>query len=153
MPAYRTKMRCAYADPLLTEKKPRAPRKQLTPEEKEEAKIKRAANKAVRENKVEWEAGLKMWAGDERMSWPLGTLALFKSDAKRAFKLTDADLNTLPRESIACSPKTYYALKDVQALVRRKFLAGAALEDLSQDPDAPGVCRRSQEVPRQRAAE
>ncbi|KAJ6497667.1 hypothetical protein C8R45DRAFT_983789 [Mycena sanguinolenta] len=136
MPVYRTKMRCAYTDPSTIEKKPRAPKKQLTPEEKEEAKIKRAVNKAVREKKVEWEANLKKWTGDERMSWPLGTLALFKSDAKRAFKLTDPELLTLPHESIACSPKTYFALAEVKALAQRKFLAGVALVDLSVDPDA-----------------
>ena len=56
--------------------------------------------------------------------------------AKRAFKLTDADLLTLPHEQIAASPKSYYALRDVQNLARRKFHAGALFEDLSSNPDA-----------------
>ena len=55
--------------------------------------------------------------------------------AKRAFKLVDAELLTLPHEQIAASPKSYYAFKDVQDLARRKYQAGALLEDLSEDPD------------------
>lgn len=55
--------------------------------------------------------------------------------AKKAFKLTDTELLTLPHEQIVSSPKSYYALKDVKALARRKYQAGALLEDLSGDPD------------------
>lgn len=58
--------------------------------------------------------------------------------AKRAFKLTDAELLTLAHEQIAASPKSYYALKDVKALARRKYEAGALLEDLSENPDVIG---------------
>lgn len=65
-------MACAYAEPAP--KKPRAPKKQLTEEEKEEAKFKRDINKLLRERKIEWEATLKPWQGDEGMRWPLDTL-------------------------------------------------------------------------------
>ncbi|KAF7351139.1 hypothetical protein MSAN_01676400 [Mycena sanguinolenta] len=110
-------------------------KKQVTPEEKEAAKTKRSATEVLQEKKEEWAAGLKPWTGDERMRWPLGTLALFKADAKGAFKLTEAEMLTLPHESIPNSGKSYsyYALSDVKALARRKFLAGASLVDLSAD--------------------
>ncbi|KAJ6497666.1 hypothetical protein C8R45DRAFT_135313 [Mycena sanguinolenta] len=176
MPAYRTKI-CAYAyadldlDLFPSEKKPRAPKKPLTPEEKQEAKAKRAANQVLRAKKAEWTAELKPWAGDERMRWPLGTVVsshrhchethakchihagivqerwcadrsysiLPAADthytAKSAFKLTEAEILTLPHEMIANSFKSYYALADVQGLARRKILTGAALADLSTDPD------------------
>ncbi|KAF8208410.1 hypothetical protein K438DRAFT_1961025 [Mycena galopus ATCC 62051] len=131
MPAYRAKIRCAYADPLSIVKEPRVPKRQLTAEEKEDAKIQRGVNKLLREKKKDWEATLTPWTGDERMRLQLNTL----SDAKRAFKLTDAEMLTLPHEAIASSPKSYYPLDRVKDLARRKYLAGAALADLSQDPD------------------
>lgn len=58
--------------------------------------------------------------------------------AKRAFKLTDAELLTLPHEQIAASPKSYYALRDIQRFAHRKFQAGALLEDFSEGPDVVG---------------
>ncbi|KAF7978466.1 hypothetical protein HWV62_45585 [Athelia sp. TMB] len=147
MPAYRRgRMACAYADPAP--KKPRAPKKQLTEEEKEDAAIKREINKLMRESKKDWEATLKPWKGDERMAWSLNTLALFKSDAKKAFSLTEDEIMTLPRENIAASPKSYFALKDVQALAKRKFEAGALLEDPNDDPsvlDRAGVRKKYQD--------
>ncbi|KAF8210552.1 hypothetical protein K438DRAFT_1809892 [Mycena galopus ATCC 62051] len=125
MPVYRTKMRCAYADPLPVVKKPRAPKIQLTADEKEAAKIQRGVNQVLREKKKEWEATLKPWTGDERTRLPLNALALFKSDDRYL---------TLPHETIANSFKSYYALDCVKDLARRKFLAGAMLADLSKTP-------------------
>ncbi|KZP30594.1 hypothetical protein FIBSPDRAFT_850485 [Athelia psychrophila] len=143
MPAYRRKINCAYAEPT-----PKKPRQQLSEEEKEDAKLKRDINKLIREQRTEWEATLTPWKGDEAMRWPVNTLALFKSDAKKAFSLTEAELLTLPHECIAASPKSYFALKDVQALAHRKHEAGALLEDPSSDPDVlegAGVRKKRQD--------
>lgn len=70
------------------------------------------------------------------------------STAKKAFSLTEAELLTLPRECIAGSLKSYFALKDVQALAKRKFEAGALLEDPNSDPstlDRAGVREKYQD--------
>lgn len=96
MPAYRTKMRCAYADPAP--KKNRAPKKQLTDEEKEDAKIKRDINKLLREQKQKWEATLKPWRGDETMRWPLNTFVssqiIFVTDGSKLTGSTTRRLST-----------------------------------------------------------
>ena len=68
--------------------------------------------------------------------------------AKKAFSLTEDEIMTLPHENIAGSPKSYFALKDVQALAKRKFEAGALLEDPNADPsvlDRAGVRKKSQD--------
>ena len=48
--------------------------------------------------------------------------------AKKAFSLTEAEMLTLPHESITNSPKTF-ALDAIKALARRKHRAGALLMD------------------------
>jgi hypothetical protein len=53
---------------------------------------------------------------------------MFKSDAKKTFGLTEAEILTLRHESVPASPKTYFALADAKALQQRKFAAGALLE-------------------------
>ena len=50
---------------------------------------------------------------------------IYKSDAKTCFGLTDKDIATLPHEAIQCSPKTFYALRDVSKLAADKFAANA----------------------------
>jgi hypothetical protein len=56
MPSYRSKMCCAHREPTV-----KRPRKVLTAEEKEDAKLKRDINKMMKENRVEWEATLQPW--------------------------------------------------------------------------------------------
>ncbi|KAJ6497679.1 hypothetical protein C8R45DRAFT_1129820 [Mycena sanguinolenta] len=55
--------------------------------------------------------------------------------ALHALKLTETEILTHPHETIANSFKSYCTLADIQDLARRKFLAGAALADLSTDFD------------------
>lgn len=75
MPAYRSKMRCAFAEPPAPKvKKPRKPRSELTEEEKLEAETKRIVNKGLKEAKKEWEATLKPWVPVEQFSWPKDTI-------------------------------------------------------------------------------
>ncbi|KAJ6497682.1 hypothetical protein C8R45DRAFT_983850 [Mycena sanguinolenta] len=113
MPAYRSNMRCTYTDSSAKKSRDREHKKQPTPEEKAAAKTKRSATEVLQEKQEEWTARLRPWTGDERMRWPLGTLALSKSDAKNAFKLTEAELLTLAHESIPNSGRShsYYALR------------------------------------------
>ncbi|KAJ7118099.1 hypothetical protein C8R44DRAFT_878734 [Mycena epipterygia] len=77
------------------------PKKILTAEEKEDAKIKRAMNKMLRENRTEWQATLpKPWVeGASPFHHPI----MFKSDAKKAFSLTEEEILTLRHESIPAS--------------------------------------------------
>ncbi|KAE9386623.1 hypothetical protein BT96DRAFT_948987 [Gymnopus androsaceus JB14] len=126
MPAYRTKMRCAFASPEpIKEKKPRAPRKKLTEEEKAEAAEKRSARKEWMEATKEWEEALLPWRQDEDFKWPTGTLGIYKSDAKSKYSLTDADILTLRHESISNSPKSFFSYVDVRNLAEKKFASGA----------------------------
>ncbi|KAJ7618215.1 hypothetical protein DFH06DRAFT_1107312 [Mycena polygramma] len=126
MPAYRSKMCCAYS----AEPAPKRARKVLTEDEKEDAKFKREVNNMLKENRGEWEATLpKAWVeGAMTFRHPAGTHVMFKSDAKKAFGLTEAEILTIPHESIPSSPKTYFALADAKALQQRKLAAGAILE-------------------------
>ncbi|KAF8347262.1 hypothetical protein F5887DRAFT_51143 [Amanita rubescens] len=124
MPAFR-KPRCiGYA----SEPKPRVKRV-LTEAEKGEAAMKRNINKLLKPARKEWEATLKPWVHNESLRLPIGTLAMYKSDAKKAFTLTESEMLTLPHESIANSPKTFFALDAIKALARRKHQAGALLMD------------------------
>lgn len=75
MPAYRRKMRCAFAEAAAPKvRKPRKPRSELTEEEKLEADTKRMVNKGLKEAKKEWEATLKPWVPEENFSWPKDTV-------------------------------------------------------------------------------
>ncbi|KAJ7092288.1 hypothetical protein B0H15DRAFT_1021040 [Mycena belliarum] len=126
MPSYRSKISCASrADPFLTR-----PKKTLTEEEKEDAKMKREINKMLKERRVAWEAALPSpWSeGNSTFRHPVSTRVMFKSDAKKTFGLTEAEVLTLRHESIPRSPKTYFSLADVQALQQRKFDAGALFD-------------------------
>ncbi|KAI0310679.1 hypothetical protein OF83DRAFT_839404 [Amylostereum chailletii] len=126
MPAYRrTKSLCAYADPYDLPsspkvKKPRAPPKKLTPEEREEKKALAAEKKAVSERKKEWEATLTPWAVDTSVRFALNTMAMFKSDARAAYSLTEKEMLTLRHECIPGSAKTFFACVDVGQLALRK---------------------------------
>ncbi|KAJ7159211.1 hypothetical protein C8R43DRAFT_1233989 [Mycena crocata] len=124
MPRYRSNMCCAHAVPPPVVKRPK---KILTEDEKEEAKLKRAANKVLRDNMKEWKTTLPaQWVeGATVFRHPYGTHVMFKSDAKKAFSLTETEILTLPHESIPGSFKTYFALTDAKALQRRKFDSGA----------------------------
>ncbi|KAF7356431.1 hypothetical protein MVEN_00976000 [Mycena venus] len=119
-------MSCAYR----TEPVVKRPKKVLTESEKEDAKFERAVNKMLKETRGEWEAALpKPWEeGATTFRHPAGTHVMFKSDAKKAFNLTEREVLTLPHESIPASPKTYFALADIRALQQRKFVAGALLD-------------------------
>ncbi|KAJ7106863.1 hypothetical protein C8R43DRAFT_1045353 [Mycena crocata] len=130
MPSYRSKMSCAYrAEPLV-----KRPKKILTEDEKEDAKMKREINKMVKESRTKWESTLPgAWIeGPNAYRHPRKHLCespvMFKSDAKKSFSLTETDILTLRHESIPSSLKTYFALADVKALQKRKFDAGALLE-------------------------
>ncbi|KAJ7190568.1 hypothetical protein GGX14DRAFT_579735 [Mycena pura] len=50
---------------------------------------------------------------------------MFKNDAKKAFSITEAESFTIPHESIAGSPKTYFAIETMKALQQRRVAAGA----------------------------
>ncbi|KAI0051479.1 hypothetical protein FA95DRAFT_1554571 [Auriscalpium vulgare] len=124
MPASRRqKMRCAYADPYeapVKAKKPRAPPKKLTPEEKEEKQKLAAEKKAHAAKKKEWETALTPWVVDKDVRFSIGTLAMFKSDAKAAYGLTEKDILSIRHECIPNSLKTFFACADVGALALRK---------------------------------
>ncbi|KAJ7120644.1 hypothetical protein C8R46DRAFT_929198, partial [Mycena filopes] len=104
-------------------------KKILADEEKAEAKVKREISKALAERRVEWEATLPgPWVeGATPFRHLAGTHVMFKSDAKKAFSLTEREILTLRHEAIPASPKTYFAVADVRALQRRKYIAGALL--------------------------
>ncbi|KAI0059332.1 hypothetical protein BV25DRAFT_1829117 [Artomyces pyxidatus] len=122
-PSRRQKMGCAYATPYETSpkaKKPRAPPKKLTPEEKEQKQKLSVAKKALAEKKKEWEATLTPWVVDTSVRFRVGTLAMFKSDAKHAYGLTEKEMLTLPHECIPNSLKTFFACAQVGALALRK---------------------------------
>ncbi|KAJ7106847.1 hypothetical protein C8R43DRAFT_1243760 [Mycena crocata] len=126
MPSYRSKMSCSYrAEPVV-----KRPKRILTEDEKEDAKMKREINKMVKESRTKWESTLPgAWiAGPNAYRHPANTYVMFKSDAKKSFSLTETEILTLRHESIPSSPKTYFALADVKALQKRKFDAGALLE-------------------------
>ena len=117
--------------------------------EKIEADAKRIARKQLKEAKEEWENNLPdFWDGPKTFSWPAGTLVrvqpssvshaaglnapssrapqgIYKSDAKKYFGLTAYATEPLPHEAIQCSPKTFYALRDVSKLAADKFAANA----------------------------
>ena len=72
MPAFRHKIRCAYADPIP--KKPRAPRPTLTPEEKALKKLESEARKEKKQLVTEWESKLQVWKdSNETFRHPLNT--------------------------------------------------------------------------------
>ncbi|KAJ6476654.1 hypothetical protein C8R47DRAFT_1051961 [Mycena vitilis] len=125
MPCYRSKICCAHrVEPVA-----KRPRKVLTAEEKVEAKVKRAVNKTLRENRAQWESTLpRAWVeGNTPFRHWVGTHIMFKSDAKQSFSLTETEILTLPHESVPGSFKTYFSLPAVKALQQRKFAAGALL--------------------------
>ncbi|KAJ6536927.1 hypothetical protein B0H19DRAFT_1079328 [Mycena capillaripes] len=125
MPARRSKICCGCrAKPGAKQ-----PKQVLTEAEKEGAKIKREANKIYKEHRREWEATLpKAWVeGVTPFRHPCGTHVMFKSDSKKAFNLTEAEILTLPHESVPGPPKTYFALAAARDLQQRKFAAGSLL--------------------------
>ncbi|EJD41404.1 hypothetical protein AURDEDRAFT_127128 [Auricularia subglabra TFB-10046 SS5] len=125
MPAYRTqkRFRCAFASPEPAAKKPRAPKKVLSPEEK-------AANALTRDKKKAWEATLAPAPENDSIVWPKGTVGMFPNDAKTAFKLTPKEIATLRREHVQNSRKSFVRLADVEDLARRKHIAlGGSADD------------------------
>ncbi|KAJ6575740.1 hypothetical protein DFH09DRAFT_1455138 [Mycena vulgaris] len=110
-------MSCAYhVEPVV-----KRPKKILTEDEKQDAKMKREINKVLKENRGEWEAMLPApWVESSTFRHPAGTRLMFKSDAKKAFGLTEGEILTLRHESVPVSPKTYFALADVKALQQGK---------------------------------
>ncbi|TFY81263.1 hypothetical protein EWM64_g2753 [Hericium alpestre] len=127
MPPYRRKMRCAGYD---AEPKPKAapkaktpraaPRTKLSDEEKAQKREEAAKKKALTEKKKEWKATLKPWNVDTTFKLGVGGMAMYKSDAKHAYGLTEEEILTLPHESIACSPKTFYACQTAADLSLKK---------------------------------
>ncbi|TFY55187.1 hypothetical protein EVJ58_g8406 [Rhodofomes roseus] len=119
------RMKCAFAEPDVPKiKKARAAPVKSTPEEKEEKKALAKARAAVREKKKQWEATLKPWVSRESrgVQFALGTKAQFRSDAKKAFRVTDAELETIPFMGFASS-KIIYRLTDCKQLADRKRAA------------------------------
>lgn len=75
MPPYRSKkICCASLEESPKPKKPRAPRKKLTEEEKKEAERLRLERKAKKEAKAAWEETLKPWSPNANFRWKAGTL-------------------------------------------------------------------------------
>ncbi|THU97375.1 hypothetical protein K435DRAFT_965531 [Dendrothele bispora CBS 962.96] len=131
MPVHRTKKRASSVDEIESKpKKPRASQKTPTKEQKEinVAKEKQEARKALRQAKKEWETSLEQWDQDEEFQWPTGTLAMYKSDARSSYSLTDTDLSSLPHESISNSPKAFYRYDDIKDLAAQKLEKGAMKE-------------------------
>lgn len=60
--------------PVAQSPKARAPRRVLSPEEKEAAKAKKAANVRKREKKARWEETLVTCIEEEGFRWPEGTV-------------------------------------------------------------------------------
>ncbi|KAJ7361088.1 hypothetical protein DFH08DRAFT_365314 [Mycena albidolilacea] len=124
MPAYRrTKFTCAYAEPTPRPRAPRVPkkhRKDMTQEERDEEDIQKLVNKNKRELQKEWEATLAPATQSPTFYWPAGTRGLYPSDAKRVYKLTPKEMDTLKREHIQNSPKSIVRLSDVLDLAKRK---------------------------------
>ncbi|KAJ7685923.1 hypothetical protein B0H17DRAFT_1225227 [Mycena rosella] len=83
----------------------------------------------MKENCGEWQASLPQpWVESSTpFRHPAGVYLMFKSDAKKEFGLTEAEILTLRHESVTASPKTYFALADAKVLQQRKFAAGALL--------------------------
>ncbi|KAF7304040.1 hypothetical protein MIND_00635300 [Mycena indigotica] len=134
MPARRRRYSCIHAVP---EPAPRTratrPKPLLSEAERIAAKAKRAQNKVLREARKLWEAALPdAWTepGSSRSApfrHPRGTHVMYRSDAKKAFGLTEREILTLPHETIPCAwaVKTYFALRDIRALHHRKVQADA----------------------------
>ncbi|KAJ7837328.1 hypothetical protein B0H14DRAFT_2589193 [Mycena olivaceomarginata] len=124
MPAYRrTKFTCAYAEP--TPRPSRPSRSQEAPEGHDprgtrRRGYKKLVNKSKRELKKEWEATLVPATQSPTFYWPAGTRGLYPSDAKRVYKLTPKEMDTLKREHIQNSPKSIVRLSDVLDLAKRK---------------------------------
>ncbi|KAI0675840.1 hypothetical protein C8Q78DRAFT_988330 [Trametes maxima] len=124
--AYRSRFRCAYADPPVPKRRPAVKkRSEMTQDEKDEADAKGLARKELKTAKEEWEKNLASWNGPSDFKWPTNTLGMYKSDAKTAFGLTDRDMAALQHESIQASPKTFFSLASVRKLAADKFQAGA----------------------------
>ncbi|KAJ7493879.1 hypothetical protein FB451DRAFT_1164744 [Mycena latifolia] len=91
----------------------------------------RVMNKMLKENRGEWELEAtlpQLWAeGYIPFRHLTGTHVMFKSDAMKAFGLTEMEILTLRHESVPASPKTYFALADAKTLQQRKFAAGSLL--------------------------
>nr|GAT52839.1 predicted protein [Mycena chlorophos] len=128
-----------------------APPQRLRIRDHRAAKEKREANKGLREARKEWEATLVPWAAGNleyrhkegtHVRFPLFltrllqvcvapslaslTQVMFKTDARKLFGLTEKEISTLPYESSYASwgQKSFYALKAVRELHRRKVAAG-----------------------------
>ena len=76
MPAYRRSKehRCAGYEEAAKLRKPRQPKKVLTPEEKEIADEEKLVRKAAREAKKTWESTLVPWTVNLNFRFPLGTM-------------------------------------------------------------------------------
>ncbi|KAJ6541069.1 hypothetical protein DFH09DRAFT_1322920 [Mycena vulgaris] len=111
-------MSCAYhVEPVV-----KRPKKILTEEEKQDAKMKREINKMLKESRGEWEATLPApWVVRFTFLHPVGTRLMFKSDAKKAFGLTEGETLALRHES---------------ALQQRKIAGGVLF-----DADVKGIMR------------
>ncbi|KAF8967928.1 hypothetical protein BDZ97DRAFT_1916501 [Flammula alnicola] len=136
MPASRSKKyaRCiGYQEEVVKAPKARQPKKALTEQEKEDAEIQKTVRKTTREAKKQWEETLVPWTPNNGFRFPIGTMALYKSDAKSAYSVTEKEMLTLRYESIPGSAKTFFAQEDVKNLARRKFEAGANKLDVRYD--------------------
>ncbi|KAJ3496826.1 hypothetical protein NLJ89_g10430 [Agrocybe chaxingu] len=133
------RMRCAYADPPPAKPRQAKPKKVLTEEEKAEAKVLKEARKKVRDAKNAWEASLVSWTSKGDFRFPIGTMAMYKSDAKSSYSLSEKEILTLPHESIPGSSKTFVSQADTKALAQRKFAAGVSKPGIDLDPPEFGL--------------
>ncbi|CAA7259031.1 unnamed protein product [Cyclocybe aegerita] len=79
------------------------------------------ALKAEHDARYAWEAILVPWAFQGDFKFPIGTM----SDAKLFYLLTERELLTIPRKLILGTAEAFVSQADVEALTRRKIVAGS----------------------------
>ncbi|KDR75735.1 hypothetical protein GALMADRAFT_211185 [Galerina marginata CBS 339.88] len=139
MPAFRSRKMCAgYAEEAaqarkearkqtqrVARQKAREAKKNMTEEEKEADKLAELARKAARDSKKKWGSTLVPWVHNDKFSFPVGTVVMYKSDAKSAYSLTEKEVLTLKYESIYGAWASFVSQKDAVDLSHRKYEAGA----------------------------
>ncbi|KZT70756.1 hypothetical protein DAEQUDRAFT_756128 [Daedalea quercina L-15889] len=134
------RMKCAFAQRGVPKSaSARAAPATRTPEEREEKKALEKARDEAREKEKEWKITLQSWVPPVGSRHGVQFPILTKSDAKRAFGLTENEITSLPYMGFYRSGKTIYRLTDCKSLADRKR---AALGDDLFDYPAREVMER-----------
>ncbi|KDQ08054.1 hypothetical protein BOTBODRAFT_38273 [Botryobasidium botryosum FD-172 SS1] len=120
------RVRCAFDTDPIAPKRTAKPKVVLTDEEKAVKKEETLRRAQLRKKKAEWESALTEWKGAKShkgVALPAGTKALFKSDAKKFYGLSDKDIAALPFQGFNGSSKQVIPLHEIEAHAKRKFEA------------------------------